>query len=100
MPAAAQRALRAIAVPARADIVRYLLLHPESVAREVTAGTGIGRDTVRASLLELERAGFLFTDAEGDRERRTVRYSIDAQSLRDALSELSAYVMGDDRGRG
>lgn len=94
MPDEAVRALRAIAVTGRLEVIRFLLDNPKSGAKEIIEGTGLGRDSLRTAIIELERTGFITTDAEGDRARRHVRYSIDRKRFVDGLGALYSYILG------
>ncbi|WP_336629680.1 MULTISPECIES: ArsR family transcriptional regulator [unclassified Microbacterium] len=95
MPDVVVHAIRAIAPHGRAEIVRFLRAHPGSTAGEIINGTDIDRDALRKTLPVLEGTGFLRTDVDGDRARRTVRYWIDEASFTQAFDLLAGYLRSD-----
>ncbi|GAA4484673.1 helix-turn-helix domain-containing protein [Microbacterium panaciterrae] len=95
MPDVVAHAIRAISPHARAEIVRFLRAHPDSTAGEIIDGTEINRDALKKTLPVLEETGFLRVDIDGDRARRTVRYSIDEASFAQAFDLLGGYLRSD-----
>lgn len=80
---------------ARLAIVLYLQAHPDATRGQVTEAMGIGHQTVYSHLKALEQAGVVVGDVPDEtRAGRTVRYRLQAETVRTQLRELLALLDG------
>ncbi|WP_152545470.1 hypothetical protein [Microbacterium sp. CH12i] len=94
MPVNAARAQRVIAATTRTEVLHYLLNQPSSTINEIIAGSGFGRETVRAALEELEQTYVSGSLERGKRRGRHVTFTVDRSTLASDLGALTAYLLG------
>ncbi|MCA0252628.1 MAG: helix-turn-helix domain-containing protein [Actinobacteria bacterium] len=74
---------------ARLSIIQFLREHPGADRSAITAGLGIGHQTVYSHLTALEDAGLVRTDTHaGERHGRTVHYWLEIDLLREQIQGL------------
>ena len=93
IPERAAVAYRAIAGSSRLIALRFLLDHPDSTVADVAEATGVSLASARVSLTDLEQAGYVRADVEGQRNGRTVRYSVDRGVFVDDLGMLWSWMV-------
>jgi DNA-binding transcriptional ArsR family regulator len=93
MPERAEVAYRSISGSSRMMTLRFLLDHPRSTVAAIADATGVSPASARVSLTDLEEAGYVTADVEGQRNGRTVRYSADRGKFVDDLSLLWSWMV-------
>lgn len=93
MPGRAAVAYRAISGTSRVLTLRFLLDHPDSTVAEIADATGVSPASARVCLTDLEAAGYVSADVEGQRNGHTVRYSAHRGTFVDDLSLLWSWMV-------
>lgn len=92
---AAATAHRAIQNEARLSVLRFLLQAGTTATRaEIVDGTGLTVSTALVAIRELEHAGYVTTNVEGDRAGRRVDYAIDRQKVTADLFDFMGWLLG------
>lgn len=90
---AAATAHRAIQNEARLGILRFLLQAGTATRADINAATGLTVSTAVVAIRDLEQAGYITTNVEGDRAGRRVEYTIDRQKLTADLFDFMAWLL-------
>lgn len=91
---AAASAHRAIQNEARLSVLRMLLREGTATRAEITAATGLTVSTALVAIRDLEQAGYVLTNVEGDRKGNRVEYSADRQKVTADLFDLLGWLLG------
>lgn len=95
MPEAADRAFHALSSRARTMVLRALTRDADRSRPQIAKTTGLTTEAVRVSLNELERLGYVtVSHPPGLRHGRRVTYSANADTFRNDLAVLAAYIHG------
>jgi DNA-binding transcriptional ArsR family regulator len=90
---AAATAHRAIQNEARLGILRYLLHCGTASRAEINAATGLTVSTAAVAIRELEQAGYITTNVEGERAGRRVEYTIDRPKVTADLFDFMGWLL-------
>ncbi len=93
LPTAVGGAYELVKSPVRLTLVRWLTDYPNSLVSEIVVGIGGHRGPVAVHLAALEAIGAVQTGhALGDRERRHVRYRVNAHRVKALLDTLARFL--------
>lgn len=91
---AAAAAHWAIQNETRLSVLRALLSRGPATRADITAATGLTVSTTLGAIRDLEHAGYVLTNVEGDRKGQRVEYSVDRQKVTADLFDLLGWLLG------